>query len=104
MRDIGLLEPEEQNELNEVTKVAEVTGLHTQQSLNTPHNIENKNTANSVTSATAKSLNIDKAFTRRQCFDCRRILTQDTPYTHYEGKPMCFPCFDRIKSQEKKTE
>jgi len=37
-----------------------------------------------------------------QCFDCRRTLTEETPYTQYEGKPICFTCFNKIEAQKKK--
>jgi len=45
---------------------------------------------------------IDEAFTQLQCFDCRRILTDEISYTHYEGKPVCFTCFNKIEAQKKK--
>ena len=51
----------------------------------------------SSASYASKSVDKDRSFSQ-QCFDCRRILTEDTPRTFYEGKPMCFPCFDKIET------
>jgi P4 family phage/plasmid primase-like protien len=53
-------------------------------------------------SDTKSKIDIDEAFKQLQCFDCRRILTENTPYTQYEGKPICFTCFNKIEAQKKK--
>ena len=64
--------------------------------------IENDATDATNASSPSSSNRIDKAFSQLQCFDCRRILTDNTPYTHYEGKPICFTCFNKIEAQKKK--
>ena len=27
-----------------------------------------------------------------QCFDCRKVLSNEEPHTFYDGKPFCFTC------------
>jgi P4 family phage/plasmid primase-like protien len=48
-------------------------------------------------------INIDEAFRTLQCFDCKRRLTDHTPYTYWQGRPFCITCFNKIEAQKKKA-
>ena len=86
-----------------VADVTDVAGLHTQESRETSKSSRVYSPVTSATSATP-IVNLDKAFTQKVCFDCRRILTDDTPHTFYEEKPICFTCFNQIEAQKKKED
>ncbi len=85
------------------------TGTHRLISINSVSGVkaldEAKNDATDATNASplSSSSRIDEAFSQKVCFDCRRTLTENTPYTNYEGKPICFPCFNKIEAQKKKS-
>jgi P4 family phage/plasmid primase-like protien len=64
---------------------------------------DNKIPAPSAPSA-PKPFDVDETFTQLQCFDCRRVLTRDTPHTFYEGKPCCFSCFRKIEAQKRRQD
>jgi hypothetical protein len=93
-----------QTKLESVADVADVASTTSQLQKNLKNSKEVISPATSATSATPPSVDIDKAFTQIVCFDCRRILTEDTPYTHYDGKPICFTCFNKIEAQKKTEE
>lgn len=51
--------------------------------------------------ASCESVNVVEAFSQLQCFDCRRVLGDNLPYSFYEGKPFCFICLDKLEAQKK---
>jgi len=59
-------------------------------------------TSDTLDTKNKKPFDVDKAFTQLQCFDCRKILDENTPHTFYQGNPFCFTCYHKLKDQEKK--
>ena len=65
-------------------------------------NIEKNITPASSASFASKQIDIDKAVSQLQCFDCRRVLDENTPHTFHQRHPFCFNCFNKLTAQEKK--
>jgi len=108
-KGLTLKEPDEngssQPTLEEpVTDVTVVTGIaypRKNGESNNPVNVQDIKPVNSVTPVTKNPIDLDKAFSPLQCYDCGRKLDENTPYTYFGSKPFCFTCFNKIEAQKK---
>jgi len=103
-------EEERENNRSQKTLVSEVSRVSsspTRECLEKNNNIKKgkyiesitPDTSDTLDTETKKPFDVNKTFAQLQCFDCRRVLDENS-YTFYQGKPFCFPCLNKLKDQE----